>query len=564
MANYDEKTLQFFSNYPNQPFEFVLVTDINVKEHPNYYKAIFKNIRTGRHHSVPLIPEMMRYKYKVGHIYTDGKHVGQNASIAKSEFRVNTDPTLPLKRISTVMTEEELNHIIDYDQVNKYFLRQYAHIEEQDEYTLVIPCYAIANRFYFISSSMKQAVMNGALDELYYPGSFHHEENEDGDLVVKLHIKSKANKKDLPALCRFIGSSFAQKRFEYLSSLKAFSQYEYQPIKAQFPTKLPFDVYASYIYYGNDVRGKPKYLFLNIHSENSPFGFNEIFYKKYSSKEDPKSIAPGQYGVPRIPPRKFKKKRPPRNNTIYTGVPSSEYQQYILRPETTEQEYFDSSVNISGKTLYQPNESEPSLDYPVGRIGNSFENPAADGDENLGGTSYAEDTPPENEKIPFNLQDFFQFYEALLSFAYVDGTELKGPFSIDKIKNSKRKTYRSKSVLNGNEFNARRFLFGQFMYDGKTVYIVEIEQDQSWTPSTWLFIGNIDLEYNHIDMRDIIEHYIDNDMTYIKLTEYLLGKYQLYFVQKEHKKASIDDDSIERWCESILKKVKVSSNNMTH
>jgi hypothetical protein len=35
MANYDGKTLQFFSNHPNQPFEFVSVTDIN------YYKAIF-------------------------------------------------------------------------------------------------------------------------------------------------------------------------------------------------------------------------------------------------------------------------------------------------------------------------------------------------------------------------------------------------------------------------------------------------------------------------------------------------------------------------------------------
>ena len=34
MANYDETTLQFFSNYPNQPFEFVLVTDNGVTPVP--------------------------------------------------------------------------------------------------------------------------------------------------------------------------------------------------------------------------------------------------------------------------------------------------------------------------------------------------------------------------------------------------------------------------------------------------------------------------------------------------------------------------------------------------
>lgn len=32
---------------------------------------------------------MMRYKYKVSHIYTNGEHVGQNKTLLKSEFTVN-------------------------------------------------------------------------------------------------------------------------------------------------------------------------------------------------------------------------------------------------------------------------------------------------------------------------------------------------------------------------------------------------------------------------------------------------------------------------------------------
>ncbi len=89
MSTNNQTILDFFSNFPNQPFEFVIVTDINIKEHPNYYKAIFRHIQTNRFYSQLIAPEMMRYKYKVGHIYTNGEHVGQNRTLQKSEFTIN-------------------------------------------------------------------------------------------------------------------------------------------------------------------------------------------------------------------------------------------------------------------------------------------------------------------------------------------------------------------------------------------------------------------------------------------------------------------------------------------
>jgi len=120
--------LDFFSKFPNQPFEFVTVTDINIKEHPNYYKAIFKNIKTNKFHAQLIAPEMMRYKYKVGHIYTDGEHVGQNKTLLKGELTVNENIDVNLVRLSTVLSEEEAKNIIDYEDVTKYLLRQYAHV----------------------------------------------------------------------------------------------------------------------------------------------------------------------------------------------------------------------------------------------------------------------------------------------------------------------------------------------------------------------------------------------------------------------------------------------------
>ena len=56
-------------------------------------------------------------------------------------------------------------------------------------------------------------------------------------------------------------------------------------------------------------------------------------------------------------------------------------------------------------------------------------------------------------------------------------------------------------------------------------------------------------------MKGIVEHYIEEDLLYKDLREYVSTTYNLSFEQKEHKKGDVDNDSIERWCESVLKKV---------
>lgn len=500
---------------------------------------------------------MMRYKYKVGHIYTNGEHVGQNKTLLKSEFTVNQIDEVKLVRMSSVISEDEAKNIIDYADVNKYLLRQFAHVEEQEECTLIIPCYTIANRFYFLSSSMKHAIMSGTLGELYYEGSFHPSQNTKGETVVQIHIKKKAGKKDLPFLCRFVGNSFAKARLEYISNQKSLSEnFEYQPIKAQFPIREAFEIYASYIYLGDDESGKPKYLVLNIHSDNSALGFEELHYKQYSAKADPKSVPPEAYHIPKKPKNKFKRKKPKRDNKIYTGTPSSEYITYTIR--THENEYYKQDISMYGSTIHLEDDSELIIENISKQVGNSFEAPTADGDENLCEAKTSNDPDESNSEVneAFNLANFYQFYEALLTFVYVEGSELIGPLDVNKIQNKKRKSYKSKSIRDGDANKQRRFLFGELAYDQKAVYIVEIEQDASWGPSTWIFYASEDTEiYTENDMKDIIEYYIENDLLYKDLAKYVLEKYALVFDKQEHKKGDVDDDSIEHWCESVLKKI---------
>jgi hypothetical protein len=100
-------------------------------------------------------------------------------------------------------------------------------------------------------------------------------------------------------------------------------------------------------------------------------------------------------------------------------------------------------------------------------------------------------------------------------------------------------------------------LFGEFAYGQKAAYIVEIEQDSSWGPSTWIFFTDEDtMQYTEDDMQEIIEYYIGEDnISYIQLSKYVLENYSLSFERKEHKNGDVDDDSIERWCEGVLKKI---------
>lgn len=500
---------------------------------------------------------MMRYKYKVGHIYTNGEHVGQNKTLHKGEFSVNRTDNINLVLLSFFISEEEAKNIIDYGEVRKYFLRQFAHVEEQEECTLIIPCYTIANRFYFLSSSMKHAIMSGTLGELYYEGHFYNKKNTKGQTVVQIHIKKKAGKKDLPFLCRFIDNSFAEARLKYVANQKSLSgNFEYRQIKAKFPVRGAFDIYASYIYIGDDARGLPKYIVMNIHSDNSQLEFDELHYKQFSETTDPTNVDPQQYKIPERSGRKFKRKKPQRNDKVYTGTPSSDYLTYVIR--TKETEYYKSRLLMYGETIYLESESELKIENVPNQVGNSFETPSARGDKDLGEvkTSNDPDSSDVEASEAFNLENFYQFYEALLSFAYVEGSELVGPLEIKKIQNTKRKSSKSKSIRDRDENKPRRFLFGELAYDQKTVYIVEIEQDSSWGPSTWIFYtGEETKSYTASNMQEIIEHYIEEDLIYEDLAEYVSEQYFLSFDQKEHKKGDVDDDSIERWCESVLKKI---------
>ena len=189
-------------------------------------------------------------------------------------------------------------------------------------------------------------------------------------------------------------------------------------------------------------------------------------------------------------------------------------------------------------------------------IGNSFGEASPNGNDGLGEDCVVNDGDTQEKSSDngiFYLQDFYQFYEALLTWPGMSGEQLEGPFDIAVIYNKKGKTPKSKSILHGQKDMPRKFLFGELNYNDRDVYMVEIEQDLSWGPSTWMFIAKESVEtYTSNEIKDLIEYYIENEPTYKQFEEYVLNQYGLVFDHKDHKKGEVGDEEIEGWCELVI------------
>lgn len=535
---------EFFEKHPNTTYEFLTVLDMDVKEPPYYVIAIFRKEHSYWIEEVLMPPELLRKKYKVGHLYKNDRRVTKRGSIKKDYIDIETSMSDQLFTMSTLFSGEQvLDGLSEY--YNKFFQKQWAYKIEMENYVLVIPCYAIASRFYFMSSSMKNAVMTGNMNELYYR-VFPIKDDE-----VKIHIKKKAGKKDLPFICRFLTDKLAWERLTYFFKQTKKSNPSHTSLESYFPSNEVFHISTSYKVLEHKIDSKPVHYVLSINNDDSSLGFSKLEYKQFSSIEKPSDMEPTSFPVPTR--NRFKKRRPfNRDKIIRQGTPSSDNLNEIMFEEN-EKDLNTIGLEINGKNIYMPSPPSPDIDNTDEQGSNSFEPSKADGDDKLSQMGYTETDNEENKEI-FKLEDFQEFYNSLMDMNGVQEIEEPSLHIVPKVKNQTRNSISSKSI-NSLTGKARKYLFAIFAYDNKCVHIVELEHD-TWGPSTWLFISNdLDTEYTHEDMENILYKYIDDSLDYKKLKEYALNNFNLAFSHHNHKKGDADDVAIDSWCDNLLEKV---------
>lgn len=300
----DLSTLSFFDKFPNDYFLFVTATDINTTENPYYFKALFRNLKTGEYiYTEDIHPEFIKNKYFVGCVYQNRGFVKASTNVEKAIFRVNKNPDNPLVKLVDVINTNDFIEMINvthedyriYDEfynvelnfhsskLNEHkqsyrdFLRQYAHVEVYDNFILIIPCYLIAVEYYLLSRNIKNAVMQGMIEKLYYDDSVYIEKIKDGETIANIKFKVNIGKANINHIARFVTDPYALNRFNFIvTSLR--SNLPFQAIHAKFPVNTPFDLSLNYIKIGEDENKREKYLALNIRKENAPFKFDKLVH----------------------------------------------------------------------------------------------------------------------------------------------------------------------------------------------------------------------------------------------------------------------------------------------
>ena len=299
MEKNNKPILEFFDANPNTSYEIVFVLDIDYSEYPYYYKVLVKDIKIDFYTTILIPPELLRYRYKIGNIYKGNKIIGKNTVVKSATFTIDTSAELQIQNLKEVINESDLN-LVNYDYLKHFYLKQNCYSFEFDDFQLIIPCYTIANRFYFLSSSMKKAVFNNSLSSLCEDTNFYKNGN-----TVFISVRSTAAKRDYPFICRFLENNDSKNNFSYFINQKS-SQEKAKPfgqIKANFPTNEKFEIDTSYIVLNNTP--KPKILVIDIFNDSSSFNFTKIHVEKYTSKSGKSSI---EIDIP-VNKKKFKKKK---------------------------------------------------------------------------------------------------------------------------------------------------------------------------------------------------------------------------------------------------------------
>ena len=273
--------VEFFDKHAGEYFELVFLKDFNSREHPNHYKAIFKNLKTGKFYTTFITPGMIKNKYRVGYHYRNGfrlKYYDDNGVwlyynkyLLHNTFTVNSKYNSMLTRMSNVVSIKDMH-------IENFFLKEYVYVEVQDDFTLIIPSFVIANRFYYSSVFLTKAVLQGRLELLYYKDSIKNIENEI-DIYENVNLNKKVCNNDEHYIRNFISNPYSRKMFNYIFFQNAIKESDCQPIKVHFPVDFPFKISADYKDIGKDDRGKPKYLVLNIgYDELESCFFNEDYF----------------------------------------------------------------------------------------------------------------------------------------------------------------------------------------------------------------------------------------------------------------------------------------------
>lgn len=553
-------TLDFMQTEKGQFSSFRLNAILGLKyNHENKkshnFLVQFQNIKTKFVETIEVSPELLRYKFKLGNIYKQGKLIEQDKNEFEQYLEIDTltmKEQYPLYKVLSTETRKEILGNKDFNAFK--YGGNFCYIHEDEESRFIIPSSVIALYYYFKSSSMKEALYKGNPFILYDDINSNLLDKTDAILVLESH----ASKLDGPFIYRFLSDSIAQKGFldfsRYISSFKHKKDIENKPtslipIKALFPSRETFNIKIRYIEIEDNKSDKTTYLVNEIKNDDSTFDFEKLTILK-KKKKDGNIDLDDEEGL-HIKGRKPKK----RKKNVVTKTPSLIYGTNKIRETENTQ-----NLSLLGKDIIYSSLEEENQNVPVitekekkGDVSVSFSKGNNSGDESSQQSKLENDD--ENKKETSKPPTFDIF---LKSIEYIENSNLVNEFIFDDTPREVPSSYTKRDALtNQCSINNRlkQYVTCSFEYNNTNIVLIEVESEHN-DFATWVISSK----------REIVEEDIEGvlEMRYSKLEKIqeIKDDYNDLSILKfnTHRHAQLNNDNehdevLQRWLLRLFHKI---------
>lgn len=554
-------TLDFMQTSKGQFFSYKLNAILGLKynhenKHSHNFLVQFQNIKTNYVETVEISPELLRYKFKLGNVYKEGKLVSKDENEYEKYLEIDTQEMKVQEPIYKVLSKNTINTILGDNDFNAFkYGGNFCYVHEEEEERYIIPSSIVALYYYFRSSSLKEAIYKGNPFILYDDLNSNLADKTDAILVLESH----ASKLDGPFIYRFLTNETAQKGFvdfsRYISAFKTKRDMAKKstgliPIKALFTTRETFNIKIRYVEIEDTSTNKKTYLVNEIKNDDSTLDFEKLTVLKKKKRDA--GVDPEDESGLHIKGRKPKNRR----KNVNTSTPSLIYGTNKIREIENTQ-----NLSLEGKDItYGSLEKEnPSVSVVTekekkGDVSVSFSKGENSGDK-TSQQSKLETEDTNKEKIP-KPPTFDIFLE---SMEFIEDSNLVNDFIFDNIPKEVPTSFtKSKKLTTMCSIHNRpkQYVTCSFEYNDINVVLIEEESEHN-DFATWVVASKneisedettklLEMRYSELNILDtIIDTY--NDLNTLKFFTY---RHAQINDENEH------DEVLERWLLRLLYKLR--------
>ncbi|KLE00327.1 hypothetical protein [Aliarcobacter butzleri] len=502
-------TIKCFNNYPDKKFKLVAVNDINYI-YPHRYSVTFQDIESLEKYEEFLLPEQLRGKYIIGNIYSINGLEKENQSKLNNLY-------IPKRKV----THKNSFRIKDCINLEDYglsdedrFYEQNCFIYETKKFIFMIPNHVVANRYYFISTSIKKALSKGSFESLYY--------KEKGykliDDTLYITIKNTLRPEQVPLIARMISDETSEKNFlfffQQISKHKISNpNYKdiFKPVFLGFPFKNneDFNIKCNILYL-NNVYSYDKFksydlrkviMITHIFEDTIPYNFKNLKLKRFQE----------------INTDNGKKNNETENRTINKDTHSPSGKTTTVKPTSTNlpsREIFNvnnnynfSKINIDEKII----ETETKISYNTteDEADTSFDDLPEDIDKNVIEKLLDDDL----KKDCFKIENFYDLINSFINEYQINNYSISDIIDLENHEESKI----NKFYIDSEKEIPRKLIYGYLSYKNFIVNFIEVEHNTYWNKSTWYFISNN--IFSESKIHSILNLYIINNQSIKQMIE---------------------------------------------